>query len=145
MAVLRQVIGVCIFAVLLAAVPAGAAEPGKKPSSGLNGDYYSGTNFGTLKGKHVDPGIDFPDVGKQLARRAGGGSFSVRWSGEFKSLADGFHTFYLHSAGMARLWVDGTLLVDDWRRHDAGEKSGRIRLRGLSLAMARRSRQTAAA
>jgi len=129
-AVLRQVIGVCIFAVLLAAVPAGAAEPDKKPSSGLNGDYYSGTNFGTLKGKHVDPGIDFPDVGKQLARRAGGGSFSVRWSGEFKSLADGFHTFYLHSAGMARLWVDGTLLVDDWRRHDAGEKSGRIRLRG---------------
>jgi outer membrane protein assembly factor BamB len=102
----------------------------KKEARGLTGEYFSGPGFKTFKSKHVDPRIHFQNTKTGLASRVGGSkTLSIRWSGQFKSTRDGFYVFYLSSEGLARLWVDGKLLVDHWKRHGAGEKSGRIRMR----------------
>jgi outer membrane protein assembly factor BamB len=133
--VFRAAAALAVLAALLSASGGEPARPGAKkkkpaPAHGLSGEYFAGANFKELKSKHVDAKVDFVDVGKRFAPRVGGAKvFSVRWTGQFKSTGDGFHKFYTISEGSVRLWVDGKLLVDKWKRHRASEKSGEIRFR----------------
>ncbi|MHC4915694.1 MAG: PA14 domain-containing protein, partial [Planctomycetota bacterium] len=118
---------------VLAACTAFAGEPAKEkqPKQGLSGEYYSGTDFKELKSTHVDPKVDFGDMQKTCTPRTEGApQHSVRWRGQFRSDFDGEHVFTVISSGSARLWVDETLLVDDWKSHRRPqEKTGKIRLR----------------
>jgi YVTN family beta-propeller protein len=44
-------------------------------------------------------------------------NFSVRWSGHVGILADGNYTFQTTSDDGVRLWVNGSLVVDNWTTH----------------------------
>ncbi len=45
----------------------------------------------------------------------GPNDFSARWSGTFDVAVAGVHTFRAVSSDGIRVWVDGTLLIDEWR------------------------------
>jgi PA14 domain/CotH kinase protein/Bacterial Ig domain/Lamin Tail Domain/Chitobiase/beta-hexosaminidase C-terminal domain/Divergent InlB B-repeat domain len=56
--------------------------------------------------------------------------FAVRWSGSFTPTATGRHRFMLRTstADGARMWVNGTLLIDTWNSPDT-EEEGRLDLK----------------
>ncbi len=42
---------------------------------------------------------------------------SIRWSGEIESDEDGIHKFRLYSSYYTKVWLDGELVVDNWRQN----------------------------
>lgn len=56
--------------------------------------------------------------------------FSVRWTAQVEPKYSEEYTFHVSSNDGARLWVDGTLLIDNWVEQTEKEVSGKIRLEG---------------
>ncbi len=65
-------------------------------------------------------GSPFPGIGPN--------GFSVRWTGYVQPQYSGTYTFYTDSDDGARLWVNGTELVNNWTNHGLTENSGTIAL-----------------
>jgi len=81
---------------------------------GLTVSLYNGTNFDTFVSQRIDPYVEFvlssgsPGIGVNTD------NFSYRAEGYIKSNATETRTFYLKHDDGARLWIDGTLLIDQW-------------------------------
>jgi len=112
----------------LVSITASGAEPA--PAQGLAGAYYAGRNFDTLRGTRTDPAIDFASTEKLAAEFGGAEGLSVRWTGQVKADADEVYTFQVASRADVRLWVDGTLLIDNWRRRSREKDSAEAALKG---------------
>ncbi|OYW21714.1 MAG: hypothetical protein B7Z52_00535, partial [Burkholderiales bacterium 12-64-5] len=84
------------------------------PTSGLTGQYFSGSDFRTLLVTRQEPSIDFtwgagsPDVLIPVDQ------FSVRWSGFIRPTTTGTYTFQSTSDDGVRVWVNNTLVIDKW-------------------------------
>ena len=99
------------------------------PGNGLRGAYFKGTKAtGNPVLTRIDPTVDF-NWGKG-APGAGMGSddFLVRWTGRVKPRYSETYTFYTVADGGARLWVNGTLLIDNTSKKGLVEKEGTILL-----------------
>jgi hypothetical protein len=95
---------------------------------GLRGDYYSDMTLTNWVMSRVDPTIDFDwGTGSPDAILPSDG-FSVRWTGQVVPTHSEMYTFYTRSDDGARLWVNGTLLVDHWVNQSPMEWSGSIAL-----------------
>jgi glucose/arabinose dehydrogenase len=97
-------------------------------AKGLRGDYYSDVTLGNLVFSRVDPIINFDwGTGSPDAILPSDG-FSVRWTGQITPAYSQMYTFYTRTDDGARLWVNGTLLVDHWVNQGPTEWSGLIQL-----------------
>jgi alpha-D-xyloside xylohydrolase len=56
-----------------------------------------------------------PDL-KKFPKGFNLGEGAVTWEGAFESDVAGLHKFMFTSAGYAKLWIDGKLLIDRWRQ-----------------------------
>jgi len=89
--------------------------PDAGPATGLTGFYFKDNTLKTLAFQRVDPLIDFswgndpPDPGIPFL------GFSIRWTGNLRTLYAEMYTFSVHSGDGCRLWIDGSLLIDNWR------------------------------
>lgn len=102
--------------------------------SGLRGRYFDSSTpppAGTAGDfERIDPRIDFswsldsPDGTTIEADDA----YSERWTGLVHASAPGAWTFTTLSNDGARLWVNGTLVIDHWSQHFNQERSGTISL-----------------
>ncbi len=93
---------------------------------GLLGQYFYATNLTDPMVSRVDPNIDFSwtDLTPDSSI---GPSFSVEWTGFITPRFDETYTYHLLSDDGARLFVDGSKLIDDWMpAHLAKEASGSI-------------------
>ena len=92
--------------------------------TGLFGEYYSDTSFGTLVLTRTDSLIDFdwglgsPDV------LVPDETFSVRWTGTVQSRYTEAYTFTTTADDGVRLWINGELIIDDWNPHPTEEHAG---------------------
>lgn len=94
----------------------------------MHASYYSGTSFNTQKGTacedyfiHHDWGTGGPGFG------IGGDNFSARYVGSVPFVG-GAYTFTLTSDDGSRLWVDNTLLIDQWRLQEVTSRTAKINL-----------------
>jgi hypothetical protein len=95
---------------------------------GLRGEYFDNEDLTNLKLTRIDPVVDFqwglgsphPSIDPDY--------FSVRWRGQVEPLYSETYTFHVVSDDGARLWVDGTLIVDDWNVRGTRERSGSVAL-----------------
>ena len=112
--------------ILWCSLSAWAAEP----AAGLLGQYYSGPAFDVLKKTRTDPTIDFSLDKSKLAvgLATGREEFSIRWVGQVMADFDEAFMFQLVSEGGTRLWIDETLVVDNWR-HDKKDAVGNVNMK----------------
>ena len=104
--------------------------------TGLQAVYYNGTGLsGTALLGRIDTTVDMeltyskqPVVLSPAPGIVPEDKFSVRWSGQVLPQHSEQYTFYTLSDDGVRLWVNGTLLVDNWFNQSATEKSGTIGL-----------------
>lgn len=99
------------------------------PGNGLRGAYFNGTKPAVNPVlTRIDPTVDFnwgkgaPGAG--MDRDA----FLVRWMGQVKPRHSETYTFYTVTDGGAKLWVNGTLLIDSTPKKGLVENKGTISL-----------------
>jgi len=97
-------------------------------AKGLRGDYYSDMAFGHWVMSRVDPIINFDWGNGSPDPLVPNDHFSVRWTGHVVPSFSEIYTFFTKTDDGARLWVNGTLLVDQWVDQSATEWSGMIAL-----------------
>jgi hypothetical protein len=97
------------------------------PGTGLAATYYNNSNFTGTSVSRTDPVVDFGWTGVPAPGIAAD-TFSVRWRGFIVPTQTETYRFYTHSDDGVRLWMNGTLLVNNWTNHSTTENSGTIPL-----------------
>ncbi len=82
--------------------------------NGLKGEYFSDITLTTLAATRIDPEINFVWTGLSPAAGVPNANYSVRWTGKLLTAEAGTYTFFLNHDNGGRLWVNGTLLIDQW-------------------------------
>lgn len=125
-------------ALLLAACTATApapVEPGRAdagdadaapPPPGWQARYYRG--YQELALERVDDTIDFAWALEAPSPEVGADYFSVRWEGRLRIDEAGTYEFATAADDGVRLWVDGAVVIDDWRLHGLEEHRGAVEL-----------------
>jgi len=101
--------------------------------TGLNAEYFDNADFTNPVFTDIDPTIDF-NFGKGSPDPSiGSDTFSVRWTGKVQPLFTESYSFHTRSDDGTRLWVNGELLIDNWRDQRVKERSGDIFLEAGQL------------
>lgn len=108
------------------AVPFGAGSG--TPTATFAGSYYDNPDFTALKTTRNDARIDFDWGTGAPATGVGVDTFSVRWTGNAKPQSSETYTFYTQSDDGVRLWVNGTLLIDNWTNHASTQNAATLAL-----------------
>jgi outer membrane protein OmpA-like peptidoglycan-associated protein len=82
---------------------------------GLLGSYYRGRNFEEFRHRQVDATIDFQRRNQAPAEGVPAEDFSARWTGWLRVPTSGHYVLHLVVDDGARLWLDGRLLLNEWR------------------------------
>jgi beta-glucosidase len=94
-----------------------------KPVRGLRGEYFDNNALGgSPRLVRTDPRVDF---GWTLNAPGPGIPFdwySVRWTGRLTVPAEGVRTLGVEGNDGYRLYLDGTLLIDDWAKRSYGSR-----------------------
>jgi autotransporter-associated beta strand protein len=98
--------------------------------TGLAAQYFSDTNLTTTVFTCVDTNIDFNWAGLSPGAGLSNGLFSVRWTGKIQPRYSEGYTFHLTTADGCRLWVNGQLLIDNWRHDTNSDLTGSLALTG---------------
>jgi len=112
-------------------VPAEVLQtPDGKP--GIAVEYFQGTNLDKPASKTIDPKVDYTWPGPPLtdwpAGLTGGDKFSGRWEGTITAPEDGEYEIGAEGDDGWRLWLDGKLVVDEWRPRGRAYKGAKVTL-----------------
>lgn len=103
-------------------------DPTLGSGTGLFGEYYSDANLTNLEFSQIDTKIDFYWANCAPDPRLNSTNFSVKWAGEIEVPVSGTYTFFTNTDDGVRLWMDGTLLINEWQNQSVQEFSGSIAL-----------------
>ena len=81
---------------------------------GLTSKYFDGDNFETLVRSRIDPIIEFPLSSGAPELGIDPANYSVRIEGKVRAKYSETYTFQVVHNDGAKLWVDNTLLIDEW-------------------------------
>ncbi len=97
---------------------------------GLLGMYYHGKKFDKLVMTRVDKAVDFKDSDGSQFRYPEGRTedISIRWVAKLRIPEDGEYALSGSSDDGKRIYVDGKLVLDDWRDQGMSEKTTKVKL-----------------
>ncbi len=85
--------------------------------NGLKGEYFNNTGLaGTPAVTRTDATVDFEWWGTPAAGISSN-YFSARWSGKVEAPVTGAYKLATYSNEAVRVWLDGTLIIDNWAAH----------------------------
>lgn len=90
----------------------GLAVAAREFDPGLLGAYYNRMDFTQFCGSRIDGPIDFDWSGGSPLPCVTPYDYSVEWTGKLRASIEGIYTVWLDVNGGARLWVNGSLLID---------------------------------
>jgi hypothetical protein len=103
----------------------------RPPLEGLVGNYYKGRDFNEANHllTRVDNKIEFNfGPGKSPAKEVPANDWSARWEGLLKAPNTGHYVMILHIDDGARLWIDGNLVIDEWKESSNHRATGNVDL-----------------
>ncbi len=103
--------------------------------NGLTARYFNGRNFETQVLERIDAEVNHYWNTSSPATGVSSDGFSVRWTGCVVPPTTGTWSFHLTSDDGTRLWINDTLVIDNWTNPVLTEVSGSITLPGGEPAM----------
>jgi hypothetical protein len=96
--------------------------PENSEVTGLQGEYFNGTNFERAAMVRLDSTVNF-DWGTKSpdSTKVDADQFSVRWTGQILAPVTGQYTFATISNNGVRLWVNGQQIINNWSWHDTAK------------------------
>jgi beta-glucosidase len=118
---------VVVPAAQLSTVSAGRSTPG------LSAEYFDTNRLdGSPRVRRIDPQVDFGWTLNSPAREIPYDWYSVRWTGRVTVPASGVRRIGVEGNDGYRLWLDGALIVDNWRKRSYGTHMAAVSLRAGS-------------
>jgi hypothetical protein len=109
------------------------------PAMGLRAEYFGTADLTGSRLVRVDPTVDFRWKAGSPGPEVSLDAFSARWTGSVVPKYSETYTFHTDTNDGVRLWVNGQLLIDDWKKQDSSvDNLGTITLeagRAYSLRM----------
>lgn len=97
---------------------------------GLRAEYFTNTTLTPpIALDTITPTVSF-NWGSAGPAGVGADQFSARWSGQVIPTETGPHTMFMRSDAGARVWLNGTLIINDWSAHSARDASAVVDLIG---------------
>jgi beta-glucosidase len=97
---------------------------------GLTAEYFDNNRLeGSARVRRVDPQVDFGWTLNSPAREIPFDWYSVRWTGSLTVPAGGARRLGVEGNDGYRLYLDGTLLIDNWRKQSYGTRMANVTLR----------------
>ena len=84
---------------------------------GLTGTYFDNVDLSGSSVTRIDPFIDFDFGQGSPAAGIDSDTFSARWTGRISAPYTESYTFYTRSDNGVRLWVNNTLVINNWTSH----------------------------
>ena len=85
---------------------------------GLWAEYFNNPDFsGTPVAAFLEDNLNHTFSAANLPSGVSTNAFSARWHGQLSASTNGSHNLILTSAGAARVYLDGTLLINGWYLH----------------------------
>jgi alpha-D-xyloside xylohydrolase len=103
------------------------SSPDAKPGA-LLGEYFADETFTRRVMTREDAKIDFDWELGAPAAEAPSDQFSVRWTGRLRAPETGEYELSTIADDGVRLWLDGKLLIEDWKPHAPEYRSARVAL-----------------
>src|SRR5262245_39476287 len=99
-------------------------------SHGLNATYFNHPDFTGSTFERIDPGVNM-DFGDHARPAPGihGNTYAIRWDGLIQPAHSETYTFTVHNNDGVRLWVNGALIIDAWKKSARADHTGKIDLR----------------
>lgn len=97
--------------------------------NGLKAEYFNDIDFSELRLTRNDSTVNFNWGTGAPDSRLEADTFSVRWSGEIEARFDEVYQFRTVTDDGVRLWINGQLIVDQFRDQSATSHTGTIELR----------------
>jgi hypothetical protein len=101
---------------------------GNQQLPGLTGEYFNNKDLTALTITRIDPQINFDWGSGSPYQTIAADTFSARWTGYFLPPVSGQYQFFTQTDDGVRLWINNTLIINDWKNHRTGEKTGTITL-----------------
>ena len=120
----RLAVAALTLLVAAAGAPLAHAEESR---TGLKAEYFDYTDLTGKVAERLDQTVDF-DWDESEPVPGVGEDFAVRWTGVVTPAHSETYTFVTRTDDGVRLWIDGQLVVDDWRMHAAAERTGQVAL-----------------
>ena len=85
--------------------------------TGLTGNYFTNATLTGTPALVRNEAVNFDWATGSPGAAFDPNAFSVRWSGKVQAQYTGGHTFQTQSSDGVRVWLNGTLLIDNWTAH----------------------------
>jgi beta-glucosidase len=111
-------------------IPAGALRAASELESrpGLTGEYFDNNRLeGTPKLTRVDSRMEFRWTLNSPGRGIPFDWYSVRWTGKIVAPQDAVHRVAVEGNDGYRLYLDGALAIDDWKKQSYGTHAADVR------------------
>ena len=100
-----------------------------KPRRGLRGEYFANNQLtGAPALVRVDERMDFRWTLNSPGRGIPFDWYSVRWTGTLRAPAEGAKTIGVEGNDGYRLFLDGRLVIDNWRKQSFGARMAEVQL-----------------
>jgi len=101
-----------------------------RTAPGLQGEYFDNNRLeGEPRVRRIDPRVDFGWTLSSPARGIPFDWYSVRWTGTLRATGNGVRRLGVEGNDGYRLYVDGALVIDNWRKQSYGTRFATVSLR----------------
>lgn len=128
-ALLKALLAVLLLPVSLPAqnlAPAAAAK--SFIGSGLQAEYYNGTNFLQKAHSRIDKEINFYHLYQSPAPGVNQDFYSIRWTGYLYPPTTGRYKLSIRVDDGVRVWLDDQVILDQWKLQDITTYTGELAL-----------------
>lgn len=93
---------------------------------GLTAQYFKSRDLsGQPETTRIDPQISFGFGVDRVPQWAELNGYTARWSGKLSAPEDGSFSVQVTGEGGVRLWIDESLIIDDWKENDPASQAKR--------------------
>jgi PA14 domain/Bacterial Ig domain len=96
--------------------------------TGLRAEYFEDRDLQDLRFVRIDPAIDFNFHSENPPDPTAPAEGSVRWTGMIEARQSEEYRFHVEVHRRARLWVDGQLVIDQWKGEGGEYTSSKVAL-----------------